>query len=153
MRYYWKLIRHFICSNSRHGTHSPFVYKLAEQVIYAKKEVKRNKFASKTNMLMSEIASFYMLPIVSTEEEGRGGIFQDSISNQDIASVLQLQHKYFMLFLTDIHADNFCEKKWQQIIADKATIVTIDLFHVGIVCFRKEQPKEHFTLRFPYWKY
>src|SRR5690606_3315200 len=34
MRYYWDLIQHFFVSNSRHGTHSPFVYGLASRVIY-----------------------------------------------------------------------------------------------------------------------
>src|SRR5690606_3191570 len=34
MRYYFDYIYHFLVSNSRHGTHSPFVYALTEKVIY-----------------------------------------------------------------------------------------------------------------------
>ncbi len=34
LRFTFDYLRHFISSNSRHGTHSPFVYQLADEVIY-----------------------------------------------------------------------------------------------------------------------
>jgi hypothetical protein len=38
-------------------------------------------------------------------------------------------------------------RAWEEIKADPRVRVTIDLFFIGIVMFRKEQVKEHFRLR------
>ena len=154
MRYYYKLVQHFLCSNSRHGTHSPFVYRLAEKVIYSKSSSSSCSTLSKAASLMSDIASFYGMPIIEAQTKVKGeGIFKVAIDSLRMEQLYALQKDYFMVLVTGIYTTRQAEKKWQQIVADKATIVTIDLFHFGIVCYRREQPKEHFRLRFPYWKY
>ncbi len=48
----------------------------------------------------------------------------------------------------DIHWSAEMEHAWADVQAHPAVTVTIDLFWVGLVFFRKEQPKEHFVLRF-----
>jgi predicted O-methyltransferase YrrM len=48
----------------------------------------------------------------------------------------------------DIHWSPEMERAWAEIQVHPAVTVTIDLFWVGLVFFRKEQPKEHFVLRF-----
>lgn len=48
----------------------------------------------------------------------------------------------------DIHWSAEMERAWTDIQAHPAVTVTIDLFWVGLVFFRKEQPKESFVLRF-----
>src|SRR5690606_16115486 len=35
LRFHFEYVRHFLMSHSRHGTHSPFVYRLVDEVIYA----------------------------------------------------------------------------------------------------------------------
>lgn len=66
--------------------------------------------------------------------------------------------RYFNLCLTkthedtcfvfdDIHWSDEMDKAWQEIIKDDRVTVSIDLFYLGIVFFRKKQPKEHFILR------
>jgi len=41
------------------------------------------------------------------------------------------------------------EKAWNEIKNHKAVTLTIDLFYVGIVFFRKEnKQKQHFTIRY-----
>jgi hypothetical protein len=37
---------------------------------------------------------------------------------------------------------------WDNIKAHPAVMLTIDLFYIGLVFFRKEQPRQHFKLRF-----
>src|SRR5690606_36745136 len=37
-RFYVDYLIHFVCSNSRHGTHSPFVYGLVDKVFYGKRQ-------------------------------------------------------------------------------------------------------------------
>lgn len=48
----------------------------------------------------------------------------------------------------DIHWSAEMELAWEEIKAHPAVTVTIDLFYIGLVFFRHEQPKQHFTLNF-----
>jgi predicted O-methyltransferase YrrM len=48
----------------------------------------------------------------------------------------------------DIHWSPEMERAWVDIQAHPSVTVTIDLFWVGLVFFRKQQAKEHFVLRF-----
>ncbi|MGA0555135.1 O-methyltransferase [Larkinella sp. VNQ87] len=48
----------------------------------------------------------------------------------------------------DIHWSDEMEQAWEQIKAHPAVTVTIDLFYVGLVFFRSQQPKQDFILRF-----
>ena len=41
MQFYLKYLRHYLISHSRHGTHSPFVYKLVDEVLYRKPTVEQ----------------------------------------------------------------------------------------------------------------
>jgi predicted O-methyltransferase YrrM len=47
----------------------------------------------------------------------------------------------------DIHWSNDMEEAWEIIKNHPKVTVTIDTFQWGLVFFRKEQPKEHFTIR------
>lgn len=48
----------------------------------------------------------------------------------------------------DIHWSNEMHKAWQFIRNHKEVMISIDLFYVGLVFFRKNQPKQDFILRF-----
>lgn len=48
----------------------------------------------------------------------------------------------------DIHWSNEMEQAWQYIKAHQQVHITIDLFFVGLVFFRTQQPKQDFVLRF-----
>jgi len=48
----------------------------------------------------------------------------------------------------DIHWSAEMEQAWEYIKAHKGVSVTIDLFFLGFVFFRKEQVREHFVLKF-----
>ncbi len=52
----------------------------------------------------------------------------------------------------DIHWSPEMEAAWKYITAHAAVSVTIDLFSVGLVFFRKKQPKQNFVLRWPFWR-
>ncbi len=47
----------------------------------------------------------------------------------------------------DIHWNEDMEEAWEQIKDHKKVTVSIDLFHWGIIFFRKEQPKQHFNIK------
>lgn len=152
MIYWLKYLVHFFTSNSRHGTHSPFVYALADSCIYANRE-NSSKTSSSYKALIDDILQFYNISLDDTEADRSSKAQVIFIESTPIDEILILQQQNFMLFVEGIHLNAANEKKWKSIYQSKETVVTIDLFHFGIVCYRTEQPKEHFKLRFPFWKY
>jgi hypothetical protein len=40
------------------------------------------------------------------------------------------------------------KQAWQTIQSHESVSISIDLFWIGIVFFRKKQPKQHFVLKF-----
>ena len=48
----------------------------------------------------------------------------------------------------DIHWSDDMESAWDDIKSHKRVTVTIDLFEMGIVFFKKKQAKQHFIVRF-----
>jgi len=57
-------------------------------------------------------------------------------------------HNDSIFIFDDIHWSYDMEEAWNEIIKHPQVTVSIDLFHVGIVFFRKELSKQHFTLKF-----
>lgn len=54
-----------------------------------------------------------------------------------------------ILIFDDIYWSAEMEKAWNEIKAHAAVTLTVDLFHIGIVFFRKEnRQKEHFVIRY-----
>ncbi|NVO02811.1 MAG: class I SAM-dependent methyltransferase [Bacteroidetes bacterium] len=53
-----------------------------------------------------------------------------------------------VLIFDDIRWSKDMKEAWKQIVQNELTVITIDLFFMGLVFFRKEQPKEHFQIRF-----
>jgi predicted O-methyltransferase YrrM len=65
---------------------------------------------------------------------------------------LQKAHNDSLFVFDDIHWSAEMETAWAYIKAHPSVTVTIDLFAVGLVFFRKQQPKQDFVLRWPFWK-
>ncbi len=57
-------------------------------------------------------------------------------------------HNDSVFVFDDIHWSEEMEEAWEEIKADAAVTVTIDLFFIGMVFFRKEQVKENFLIRY-----
>lgn len=57
-------------------------------------------------------------------------------------------HNDSVFIFDDIHWSTDMERAWETIKAHPAVTMTVDLFQVGLVFFRREQPKQHFVLRF-----
>lgn len=63
--------------------------------------------------------------------------------------LLPTVHEYSILIFDDIHWSKEMEQAWEIIKEDPSVTLTIDLFFIGMVFFRKEQKaKQHFTIRF-----
>jgi predicted O-methyltransferase YrrM len=57
-------------------------------------------------------------------------------------------HEGSIVVLDDIYWSEEMKKAWQNICQRPEVMLSIDLFWVGILFFRKKQPKQHFLLRF-----
>jgi predicted O-methyltransferase YrrM len=57
-------------------------------------------------------------------------------------------HEDSVFVLDDIHWSAEMEQAWEAIKAHPAVTVTVDLFYVGLVFFRKTQPRQDFRLRY-----
>lgn len=63
--------------------------------------------------------------------------------------LLPAVHEYSVLIFDDIHWSKEMEQAWETIKEDPSVTLSIDLFFIGLVFFRKEQKvKQHFTVRF-----
>jgi len=61
---------------------------------------------------------------------------------------LSKAHEDSVFVFDDIHWSKEMEQAWEEIKAHPEVQISIDLFHVGLVFFRKKQPKQHFVLKF-----
>ena len=66
---------------------------------------------------------------------------------------LEFAHDDSVFIFDDIHWSDEMEKAWEEVKSHPKVRISIDLFHMGIVFFRKEQrEKEHFILTPLSWK-
>ena len=56
-------------------------------------------------------------------------------------------HEHSVFVLDDIHWSADMERAWEAIKARPDVRLTVDLFYIGLVFFRTNQPKQHFWLR------
>ncbi len=61
---------------------------------------------------------------------------------------LESTHNDSAFIFDDIHWSDEMEEAWEEIKSHPRVSVTIDLFFLGLVFFRKEQAKENFIVRF-----
>ncbi|GGE94214.1 O-methyltransferase [Hymenobacter cavernae] len=62
--------------------------------------------------------------------------------------LLPFRTEHSLFVFDDIHWSAEMTRAWETIKAHPEVLLTIDLFFVGLVFFRKNQPKQHFRLRF-----
>jgi len=61
---------------------------------------------------------------------------------------LESVHNDTLLIFDDIHWSKGMEEAWNYIKQQQKVTVSIDLFHLGLIFFRKEQVKQDFILRY-----
>jgi predicted O-methyltransferase YrrM len=61
---------------------------------------------------------------------------------------LKISNENSLFIFDDIHWSKGMEEAWEIIKKHPQVTVTIDLFAIGLVFFRKEQAKEHFIIRY-----
>src|SRR5690606_10442712 len=154
-RYYLDYIVHYLVSHSRHGTHSPFVYRLLEDVIYAPKS--EEEPVGKVERLIARIADRFGRNTVyrigtPLPNQPLDVIVSDMLDGEALAACLQQLrpsiHKQTVLVISGIYRNGNMKRLWQDLQKRPDVTVTIDLFRLGLVFFHDGQAKEHFRIRF-----
>ncbi|WP_417885725.1 O-methyltransferase [Zunongwangia sp.] len=75
------------------------------------------------------------------------GNHQKEATLQYFNQLKKTAHNDSIFVFDDIHLSPEMEETWESIKQDLDVQVTIDTFYVGLVFFRKQQAKQHFTIR------
>ena len=164
IQFYADYIKHRLTAKSRHGTHSPFVYKLVDEVIYdfsAKKvyeeiEKHRKKLFNdgKAGLNLRLAKLIYRLannhPALTPQFDF---VYINSERTKEATlncfyTCLPKAHEGTLLVFTDIYQSKGMKEAWEEIKVHPQVTVTIDLFWIGLVYFKKDQVKEHFKIKF-----
>lgn len=174
----WRYLRHMLLARTRHGTHSPFVYRLLEEVVYASQPKRRgltkaerltqllvihrkpksillvghfsNTWISQLSTLHTQIPCVH-LPADSMPDDGTFDlvVYQQETLDKEAMSALSARiHERSILVVAPLYADEDSYRMWQHLMVWEHATVTIDLFAVGLAFFHRGQVKEHFTIRY-----
>lgn len=151
MRYYFDYIFHFLVSNSRHGTHSPFVYALTEKVIYNPSYKGQNfvEFPEGFNPnyfpLLKKIWSFWEVNTLSKDLQDKDAQSYWIDGKEDSEVILSLIDAGKIIVFHEPYKQ---KRQWKKLIDDQRVTVSINLFHFGILLKREGQRKQDFLLRY-----
>ena len=70
----------------------------------------------------------------------------DKISRKDWRDELNNKLDSFLLSKKDVFKEN--ERKWEMMIKEENSTLTIDCYHFGIIFKMKRKEKQHFILKF-----
>lgn len=159
MRYYWDLIRHFFVSNSRHGTHSPFVYGLASRVIYHVSRVQPHMvkvppgFNPKYRRLLLDILTYMNVEELGyLEQSDRAEALLADLKSNATDKITEAVRVGKVIVVHEPFQTRETKRIWKKLVQSADVVVAINLFHFGLLMYRKEQRKENFILRYPFWR-
>jgi len=151
-------------STNQHGVHSPFVFKYVTQCLYSGKRLHRDK---SINVLLKSIAYFNFdsisinhqptikelvqlnFPKIRFDENMVDLLFVNQLTVPTFQKILSegKLHNDSLILIDSIHANHQNLEQWNQVIALPEITVSIDMYHCGLISIRREQVKEHFTIR------
>ncbi|MBD1427223.1 hypothetical protein [Sphingobacterium arenae] len=159
MRYYWDLIKHFFVSNSRHGTHSPFVYDLAVNAIYTVSRVHMCHInvplgfkPRYKKLLLRILARMEKEEVAYFEQTTDANVFWIELKETPLRDIIEAVRQGKLIVVHEPFQTRKTKRIWQQLVQSADVVVSINLFHFGILIYRKEQRKENFQLRYPFWR-
>ncbi len=149
-------------SKNEHGVHSPFVFLLVTKCFYDKANLepyfpnletktKKGKFLNRLFYYFQFQDGIYISENKKTPPSKVDFIFIDSIylheNNFDLKSIIALANNETCIIFENPHYSIKTEKQWESVVTNPNFNVTIDTYTFGFAFIRKEQVKEHFTIR------
>lgn len=143
-------------ANSRHGTHSPFVYQLIDKVVYTRRQTGEPR--DKVKRLTERLIDWFQPGTVYTPGDGPlpattvDFVIMDCRNHGKLAAEVEALwprlHPGSVLVLSNCYRSAMAKALWQSIKANPEVTVTIDLFHLGLVFFHAGQAREDFIIRY-----
>ncbi|MEM9647687.1 MAG: hypothetical protein AAF969_04345 [Bacteroidota bacterium] len=151
-------------STNEHGVHSPFVFKYVTKCLYTKKQWHDYK---SINILLKTITYFQSQSVAVLDDVEAAKIVMDALPELHFNPKLfdlvytkdldefqfgQLRsegkiHNDSIILVDGIYRTSAQKLQWTRLIQLPEISVSIDMYHLGAICIRKEQEKEHFTIR------
>ncbi len=131
-------LNHYIFANTLHGTHSPFVYKFLEDVVY------------QPNIIRKKKNDQLVVRIINSREKGKVLVIDESINPNQLFDYYLMKSaitdEQSIFVFTDIRRNGERFAAWEKIISDSKNNISIDFFDIGILFFDQKKPKEHFNI-------
>lgn len=142
---------------SRHGIHSPFVYRFVEeslrpplqlQTLQAFREADHFQYRPRTRNLLARCTQF-LKNESSTQDAGYKILNATTETLRRTANQhLPAMREGLCLLIPDIHHTPGRQAVWDELCADARVNLSLDIGRVGLLFFRKDfLEKQHFVLR------
>ncbi len=131
-------LKHYIFSNTLHGTHSPFVYSFLENIVYKTNANTENSFEELIDRVIASRADDKVEVFINDEENS------NCYSNYYSRRLTADENSIFIF--KGIRNSKISFQEWKEIIMDSNNNISLDFFEIGILFFDKKKPKEHFTI-------
>lgn len=142
-------LKFLIKSTNEHGVHSPFVYQFLTEGIYAQKKIFRKE--KPINRILKSTEKYFGINSEhNTEVEYKQIKRIDAITDYNTKSLSQLiteAREDEIIFISQPHKSKNQFENWSYLAKSNNFNVSIDFYYAGLLFKRKEQRKEHFTLR------
>jgi hypothetical protein len=149
-------------STNQHGVHSPFVFDFVTKGLY-KKDVRNTVLntydelkilSKKQQKILSKIITHFDIDSIffnesifkTTSTKKHKILFINNLKHNSNLNTSNLNAKHIIL-VNNIYHNKSNYQNWKKITQKNQVKVSIDLFYFGLLFFRKEQAKEHFTIR------
>lgn len=156
-------LKHLLSATNQHGVHSPFVYKYLTECLFSEPKYEVSK---SENVLLKSIPYFFIekfkinskdsrienqiqkeFGLKATQEVSFDLVYLDNPSLEVLSIAKDKIHNESIILITNIHRTKDATSIWETLKQNELITVSIDMFHCGLLFFRKEQVKEHFKIR------
>jgi hypothetical protein len=149
-------------SKNEHGVHSPFVFLLVTKCFYNKTnfapyfpnletQTKKGKFLNRLFHYFQFQEGIFISENKKAYPSKVDFIFIDFTclleKNIDLDAIFALADNETCMIFENPHYSKATEIKWKSMVSNPNFNVTIDTFSFGLAFIRKQQVKEHFTIR------
>ncbi|MCL6265305.1 hypothetical protein [Flagellimonas myxillae] len=151
-------------STNEHGVHSPFVFNFVTKCLYG---MKKRHGTKPIDVLLKSIAYFDAQNISILDHLEAAQVVLESFpgiafksTTYDVVFANEFEEFHFkqqlsegklhndsMILIAGIHQNPKKQGQWNALKVLPNITVSIDMYHLGALFIRKEQQKEHFTIR------